>query len=61
MKSLLGKVMIERSTTYSEIMLELEYLQLHIRAVDQKISLLAECTVGLDFNEPRDLIYSFPN
>jgi hypothetical protein len=53
-KTLLGKVMTERSTAFNEILLQMEYLQLQIRAVDQKISLLAERTVGLDLNEPRE-------
>jgi len=51
-KNLLGKVMTKRSTAYIEIILQMEYLQLQILIVDQKISLLVECMVGVDLNEP---------
>lgn len=54
MKTLLGKVMTERNTTYSEILLQMEYLQLQTRAMDQKSTLLAKRAVDLDLNEPRE-------
>lgn len=47
-------MMTERNTIYTEVLLQLEYLQLQARAVDQKITLLAERAVGLDINKPRD-------
>jgi hypothetical protein len=45
MKSLMGKVLTERNEACNKIMLQLDDMQLHIRGVDHKVSLLA----GLDF------------
>jgi hypothetical protein len=43
--------MVERSITFNEILPHMEYLQLQIRAIDQKISLLVENMVGVDLNK----------
>jgi hypothetical protein len=47
-KTLSGKVITEKSTTFNEILLQMEYLQLLICTVNQKISLLIELKIGLD-------------
>jgi hypothetical protein len=51
-KALMGKFMADMNTYTNEMSLQLEYLQLQIKVVDQKFSLLAENTMGLNFNEP---------
>jgi hypothetical protein len=55
-KALLGKVITDRNIATNEVMLQLEYLQLQTKVVDEKVSLLAEWTVGLNLNEPNDEI-----
>jgi hypothetical protein len=50
MKTLLIKMLAERNIAHSEILMQMEYLQLKIKVVDHKITLLAEKAVGLDLN-----------
>jgi hypothetical protein len=59
-KALLGKVMVDKQVGNSEFSLQLEYLQLHIKAMDQKVSLLVENIAGLNFNEPSEGIPQVP-
>jgi hypothetical protein len=59
-KALLGKVMADRNTGTNELSVQLKYLQLQIKLVDQKVSLLVEKTVGLNFNEPSERIPHVP-
>jgi len=54
MKSLLRKAMAGSNMLNSNMLLQMEYLWLQIKALDLKISLVVERAAGLNFNDPSE-------
>jgi hypothetical protein len=55
-KVLLGKETIDRQASNREISMQLDYIQLMIKVLDQKFTLLAEKTTRISFRNPREVI-----
>lgn len=51
LKTLMGKVLVERNEAHQRILLQLDDVQLQIKLVDHKINLLAEKLDGMDFTK----------
>ena len=43
-------MLVERNIAHNETLMQMEYIQLKIKVVDHKITLLVEKAVGLDVN-----------
>jgi hypothetical protein len=44
----------KRNVDHSEVLMQMEYIQLQIKVVDHKITLVVEKTMGMDLTEPRE-------
>ena len=53
-KTMMGKVLVERNEDYNEIMLQLDDMQLQIKDVDYKVSVLAQGMAGMDFTDQQE-------
>lgn len=54
MKGLLGRALKDKQAAQNELYMQLEYIQLQIKALDRKVYILAEKTMGLSFNSPNE-------